>query len=292
MVKTTLGQRIISGLAMLGICIWYIFAAPENIFILITFFLAAVGTYEFHRALLNKDIPLSFSGVMINNALYYLAIHLWLNSATLYGGGVLMLIPLISIYLGLKAGKEKFKSHFIWSLLAVLWISVPFSLLILIRFIMVGSVGAQLLLWVMLVVSGNDTFAYFGGKRFGKHLLAPSISPKKTIEGSLFGILGGILGSFLTCWALGAFGTFFGVDSSERWIGSTLSTSQMFWMPLVLVPLAQIGDLVESKFKRFCGIKDSSDIIPGHGGVLDRTDAYLLAIPLFFILIYLTGMTV
>lgn len=289
MVKTTLGQRIISGLAMLGIFIWYIFAAPENIFILITFFLAAIGTYEFHRALLNKGISISFTGLMLNNAIFYLAVNLLLRSAPLYGAGLLLLIPLNSLMFAVKEKKGQPKATFLWSILAIIWISFPFSLLIYFRVVPGLQLGTQMLLWVMFVVSGNDTFAYFGGKRFGKHLLAPSVSPKKTIEGSLFGIIGGITGSFLAYVGLKSFQPMIGLETSEPWIGNTFSTVQLIWMPLVLVPFSQLGDLVESKFKRYCGIKDSSNIIPGHGGILDRTDAFLLAIPLFFILTCLTG---
>lgn len=290
MVKTTVGQRIISGLAMLGLCLWYIFSAPENIFILITFFLAAIGIFEFHQALLKQKVGLSFVGLMMNNALFYMAIKLLLNSSRAVGVPLLVVIPIMALAFSLKTGKGKaVKEHFAWYLLSVVWISAPLCLLILIRFIPEYNMGAQLLLWIVLVVAGNDTFAYFGGKRFGKNLLAPNISPKKTIEGSLFGILGGVIGSFLTCWILEYLRTVMGTDTAQPWIGSILATSQLIWMPFVIVPLAQVGDLVESKFKRFCGIKDSSHIIPGHGGLLDRSDAYLLALPCFFALIYFTG---
>jgi len=130
--------------------------------------------------------------------------------------------------------------------------------------------GAYLLFFLILVVSFSDIFAYFGGKRFGKSLLAPSISPKKTWEGSFFGIFGG-----------GIVGAVFGE-----------LTLSMFWLyglliAMLLAIVGQLSDLVESKIKRLCKVKDSGSILPGHGGILDRIDGHLLAAPIFYYLLQL-----
>ena len=125
--------------------------------------------------------------------------------------------------------------------------------------------GANQLFFLILVISFSDVTAYFGGKRFGKSLLAPSISPKKTWEGSLFGIIGG-----------GLVGTVF--------VEHTMS---MFWLKGLLISISiaivgQLSDLVESKIKRLCNVKDSGTLLPGHGGILDRIDGYLLTAPVFY----------
>tara|TARA_B100000945_G_C20296874_1_gene556084 strand:- start:124 stop:954 length:831 start_codon:yes stop_codon:yes gene_type:complete len=130
--------------------------------------------------------------------------------------------------------------------------------------------GTTLLFYLLFVISFTDIFAYFGGKRFGKSMLAPTISPKKTWEGSFFGVVGG-----------GIVGAIFGEI-----------TMSMFWfygmlLAMVLSVLGQLGDLVESKVKRLCNVKDSGKILPGHGGILDRIDGHMFAAPFFYYLLKL-----
>ncbi len=122
--------------------------------------------------------------------------------------------------------------------------------------------GFALALSLLLIVWFNDILAYFGGKYFGSTPLAKDISPNKTWEGFLFGIAGAIGGLLLTIWIMG--------DAFPLTI----------WMALPLALLGSItgplGDLTESRIKRVAGVKDSSNIFPGHGGVWDRFDALVL----------------
>ena len=130
--------------------------------------------------------------------------------------------------------------------------------------------GTALLFYLLLVISFSDIFAYFGGKRFGKSLLAPSISPKKTWEGSFFGVVGG-----------GIVGAVFGeLTMSMFWLSGLL-------LAMLLAVVGQLGDLVESKIKRLCDVKDSGTLLPGHGGILDRIDGHMLAAPAFYYLLQL-----
>mgnify|MGYP001271967198 FL=1 len=130
--------------------------------------------------------------------------------------------------------------------------------------------GTALLFYLLLVISFSDIFAYFGGKRFGKSMLAPNISPKKTWEGSIFGVVGGSL-----------IGGIFGeITMSMFWVYGLL-------LAMVLSVVGQFGDLIESKIKRLCNVKDSGKILPGHGGILDRIDGHMLAAPVFFYLLKL-----
>lgn len=122
--------------------------------------------------------------------------------------------------------------------------------------------------WVVFMLAGtwgSDTFAYFTGKFFGKHKLVKFLSPGKTIEGAV----GGVAGSLLVA------------------VGFTFLYPSLPRVPLLLLGLfigitAQVGDLVESAFKRQVGVKDAGDIIPGHGGMLDRFDSMLFTAPLVF----------
>lgn len=119
--------------------------------------------------------------------------------------------------------------------------------------------GLFYVLWVLCTVSATDIAAYVGGKRFGKNLLSPHISPAKTIEGSITGIVGALLMSIS-----------FSLSLSLGWLHGIC-------LGLLLALTAQMGDLSESLLKRDAGVKDSGSLIPGHGGVLDRIDSYILS---------------
>jgi len=124
--------------------------------------------------------------------------------------------------------------------------------------------GFDLFLYYFLIIWANDTFAYFVGKIMGKHKIAPNLSPKKSMEGAIGGIVGALIIGYL----------------GKYWLnGFTLSL-----LPGVLITavVAQIGDFLESAIKRFAGVKDSGEILPGHGGILDRFDGVLLSAPFFY----------
>ena len=122
------------------------------------------------------------------------------------------------------------------------------------------------LIWLTIIVAANDTAAYFFGKRFGKTALITSISPNKTVEGALAGLLvATILGAVL-------YGM---VGLCDRFIC-------IVGLSFLIAFSATLGDLLESYLKRLAGVKDSSNILPGHGGVLDRVDAIMIAALFFF----------
>ena len=133
-----------------------------------------------------------------------------------------------------------------------------------------GMPNGKILIWyVILAAWGTDIFAYFAGYLFGKHKLIPKVSPKKTIEGSI----GGILGSTLVC--LG-FGYYF-----------NLNLTMIILLGFFGSIIAQMGDLFASSIKRYVGIKDYGKLIPGHGGVLDRFDSVILVAPFVYSVINL-----
>ncbi len=140
--------------------------------------------------------------------------------------------------------------------------------LILIRNMDTHETGFVLTLTLLLMVWGNDVFAYFGGKQFGKRLMAPNISPGKTWEGFLFGILGAITGLLIVYYL----------------VPIPLPASLVLLLPatLLISIFGPIGDLTESRLKRAAGAKDSAGILPGHGGFFDRFDALILAAPAFY----------
>ena len=131
--------------------------------------------------------------------------------------------------------------------------------------------GAWWLLYVMLLVWGADSGAYMFGKLFGKHKLAPKVSPGKTWEGCI----GGLVTSALISWLFSLFVSF------------ELSFNTLLVCSVVATLASILGDLTESMFKREAGIKDSGNLIPGHGGILDRIDSLTAAVPVFACLLLL-----
>ncbi|AOX99482.1 phosphatidate cytidylyltransferase [Jeongeupia sp. USM3] len=129
-----------------------------------------------------------------------------------------------------------------------------------------GSMGGWLLLIIMAIAWVADTAAYFSGKAFGRRKLAPTISPGKSWEG----VVGGMAGVAIYA-AVVPKAPFIGGDSVATWVWVALA--------LLLTALSVIGDLLESLFKRQIGLKDSSQLLPGHGGVLDRIDSLLAILP-------------
>jgi phosphatidate cytidylyltransferase len=126
--------------------------------------------------------------------------------------------------------------------------------------------GTDLLLLLILMTWANDIFAYIVGKRFGRHALAPVASPKKTWEGAVGGLLGSLGVAFLL----------------QQFAIKSLETRDVIIVTVIIVVLGIMGDLCESLLKRSAGVKDSGNILPGHGGALDRLDSMIFAAPALY----------
>ncbi len=263
-----------SVLVLLGIA--YLFYTSYYLFIGITCLMGLVGQFEFGRAGRGKGLPLFQPTLYINHLLLF---AYFFGNANAKGlgwppeqasmilaalGASLIITPLVL--------KQNLVQSLKWNIFGLVWITIPFYAFIWLRFDF--EQGNYLILYVISLAAMSDIFAYFGGKKFGKHKLAPSISPGKTMEGSGIGLI---------CASI--FGVYFGLT-----LLPALSLPLLGLMVVLLVVVSQAGDLVESKFKRFCGVKDSGTIMPGHGGLLDRFDAYLTSLPLFWAILYFAGL--
>jgi phosphatidate cytidylyltransferase len=131
--------------------------------------------------------------------------------------------------------------------------------------------GPQAVLWLFMLVIGADIGAYFGGRAWGRTKLAPLVSPRKTWEG----VLAGVSFAALVAWA------------GAAWFGLRPAPTVAFGTAVVIFSI--VGDLTESMFKRFAGLKDSGTALPGHGGVLDRIDSITAAAPLYALGLYSAG---
>lgn len=152
-----------------------------------------------------------------------------------------------------------------WRIIGFFYIVIPIFSMVKIRL----EHDADILLWMFAIIWSTDIFAFFAGKMLGGPKLAPSISPNKTWSG----LAGGMVASMLI-----------GILSSIMFEGGVLF---FVCVSVILAMLEQLSDLLESKFKRMFGVKDSGTIIPGHGGVLDRMDGMILLAPTILVLITL-----
>ncbi len=151
----------------------------------------------------------------------------------------------------------------------VLYVTVSFTSIVFLR-----DIGKYFYLLVFIGAWSSDTFAYICGRLFGRHKLIPEVSPKKTVEGSLGGIVFAGLAYVLYAFII------------DRFFDSTVETHYVFMLlaGMIASVISQIGDLIASVIKRYFGIKDYGWIFPGHGGIMDRFDSVLLTAPVLFIL--------
>jgi phosphatidate cytidylyltransferase len=168
---------------------------------------------------------------------------------------------LVALPVMLRKQVQAIPGAVVWLLLGAAWLAVVDA----------RMHGVADLLSIVFLVIAADSFAYFAGRAFGKHKLAPSISPGKTIEGALGGLGGVALVAAIFVFAVPS-PSFF----SRTW-AALGGWACLLW--LLLTGLSIVGDLFESAFKRAVGVKDSSQLLPGHGGVLDRVDALLPVLP-------------
>jgi len=141
-----------------------------------------------------------------------------------------------------------------------LYVGVPLTLMAVLRRDKPGDDGAGFVVMAIMFAWFADTGGYFAGRFLGKHKLYEAVSPKKTVEGAIGGLLGSVLGALL----------------AHFWFLPTLPLAHGIPLALVASVLGQAGDLGESVLKRSTGVKDSGAIVPGHGGILDRVDALML----------------
>ena len=165
------------------------------------------------------------------------------------------------------------------TIFGVVYIGLTLSCLLPLRFSRLGAgclglagtpgatQGRNLVLLLFLVIWADDTFAYLVGRTFGRKLLFPSISPKKTLEGSV----AGLVGSLLVAWGF------------ARLFWQTASLKTVILLAGLVALFGQIGDLAESAMKRSANLKDSGSVLPGHGGLLDRVDSLLFGAPVLWL---------
>lgn len=254
--------RVLSGLIMLPLAILVFLGG--KILMLACFAIGVMGVREFFNGFRALEVKPAYPVAYISAFALY-AINLFVSNFQWYmlwffGAVILSLLYLFKI----EERKLEDAMATITGIFYVIFFSFHVTLVE-----QTGEYG--ILVWlIFLTAFGTDVMAYFSGYLFGKHKLCPTISPKKTIEGSI----GGILGSVVLC---GVFGYFL----AERILIHCVIIGVLGGV------VSQFGDLTASIFKRKMGIKDYGNLIPGHGGILDRFDSVLFTAPMIYYYIVL-----
>jgi phosphatidate cytidylyltransferase len=226
-------------------------------------FFSSVALLEFYTITSSSfDVkPKKIAGILTGILIYGLV--LFYQMERLEAAWFWLISAIVSVILSLELVKLSQRSILNVAITFTGWIyvSVPFAFVNVLAF-HTGRFNYELPLGFFLILWTNDTGAYLTGKFLGKTKLYPSVSPNKTIEG----LLGGVALSILCGWGLSKI--FFAIGTID-------------WMVIsaIIALFANVGDLFESHLKRICAVKDSGSIMPGHGGMLDRFDGLLLALP-------------
>lgn len=261
-------QRVITGVLLGFLVLWGLLGSSDFWFGVIVFAVVLLSANEwfqfvglkslFHRLIYMLVIA---SGVVLS--LYFPLVTLWVSAA-------FWLCALWYLSRYSKVPVERLLPDRVKYVMGVfvivpLWVSLYW----------LHGYSVPMLIMLILVIAMGDSGAYFAGRTMGKTKLAPVLSPKKTVEGLIGGVLLGGLTAFI-------FADFI-ADSLQ---GYLLLAALMTFMVLVAV----VGDIFESMIKRSCGIKDSGRILPGHGGILDRIDSLFPAVPIFVLVAYYLGL--
>ncbi len=274
-------KRVLSGAVL--IILTLIFFSLGGPFLIVGLFLLSVGgLYEFSSVLSSAGPsreetpvirPLRLTAMILSLIwfllVFYLRDQIWNSHLILYyvfGATLVLMVAGIFMY------PNRWFADVALTLFGLIYISMFLSSIYLIR----SAPSGQFYVWYIIAAAwGSDTFAYFTGMSFGRHQLAPKLSPKKTVEGAVGGVIFGVV----LCFIYGMI-----ITNSVQ-----VDRAPMLKLSLVIGLVgsisAQIGDLFASSIKRVMGIKDFSSLIPGHGGILDRFDSVIVTAPVVLLLL-------
>lgn len=267
-------KRIIFGLIYVALVIASSIFGPVYFYGLFFMFML-VCIYEFIRMIDLKSIypyvlaVTAFSVAVISN-----------NNLIVFKDNmsekIVISILLIVVYLlfvaALVSSRRIAIQYIAKNFLTLVYVVIPFGLLIKIPYLNFdGTFDTSVILGIFILIWSNDVFAFLIGKNFGKNKLIERISPNKTIEG----FLGGFIFTFIAAYFVATF-------------CSSIQALQWFTIAIIVSVFGVLGDLIESMFKRQAGLKDSSNLLPGHGGFLDRLDSIIFATPFIYIYLFLT----
>ncbi len=267
-------KRWLTAIVAIPVVVYLIGFSPRWLFYIFMFLTGLTGLNEFFRITLNHlPISLKITGMLLSLLLFL----------TLYTGNVLLLpgvislvviMPMLYFLFADPLRGEKYLSETGRIALGLVYVCLPLAMLVQIDrlYLLNHSVRGIWIFFLLVVTAANDTGAFYSGKLFGRHRLYESVSPNKTWEGAIGGLLFALIASTM-------FIKIFRLHPVDPAIISLI---------IIMSAAGQTGDLAESMLKRNFGIKDSGELLPGHGGILDRIDSLLFAAPVLYIYLMMT----
>ncbi len=259
--------RLFSGIILVLIAILTVHLGGDVLYVT-TLCVSLVGLFELYRAFSIEKKKIAFAGYAAAIMYYYLIRDNAYNEYTM----ILMVLSLMFVCVLYVLTYPEFKpAEVAFVMFGLLYVPVMLSYVYKVRI----ASGGRYIVWLIYLCSwGCDTFAYIFGVMFGKHKMAPVLSPKKTVEGAIGGVFGSCLCGFLYALYVG--------DK----INSTVDVRIMFVVVCFFGSfISMVGDLAASAIKRHMQIKDYGTLIPGHGGIMDRFDSVIFTAPLIWILV-------
>jgi phosphatidate cytidylyltransferase len=257
-------SRVVTALLALPLLLAAFFLGPPALGAGIVAICALIGLFEFFRFLSVRGlVPMRRTGFVLAAAMFAeVAFPGWL------GAPVWALLALLLLIATLRHGCDFERSvpAAAATLLGAVYLGVLGGSIAALTTLAPPGAGAWRILLLLAVIMVSDTFAFFVGHAWGRHRLAPAVSPNKTVEGALGGLVGGVVGAL-----------------AVRYLGlPSLPLSHAIVLGIAVAALGIVGDLDESLLKRWAGVKDSGALFPGHGGMLDRLDSLLFGAPVLY----------
>ncbi len=260
-----LKTRVISG-AILALILFVLLIAGGNYLLIATGAVSVIGMYELYKVFKIQNNAIAYVG-------YIASVVYFLNLKFSFIADVKMLFLLaliVMLFIFVFSYPKVHATQLMAAFFAIFYVALMLSCVYLTRELEAG----KYLVWLIFICSWVcDTCAYFVGVKFGKHKMAPVLSPKKSKEGAIGGIVGSAVIALL-------FGIIFGRNMD-------MSFTQILLFPVICAIggfISMIGDLAASAIKRFYEIKDYGNLIPGHGGILDRFDSVIITAPIVYYL--------
>jgi phosphatidate cytidylyltransferase len=257
-------NRLLTAVALLAVAFYLIFWAPHFIFLGAAILMSLLCYREYSDLVAGHGIR--------RPGLYGIAAGLLLFFLPQYAVIVITLLVIVALIAALRAENLRdILPQVACAVLGAFYTFAPWHFSADLR-----AVSVHLLFFALALNWAGDSIAYYVGRRFGKHRLAPIVSPKKSWEGAIASVVGSVL---------------FGVLYLGYFLRS-LPVWQVVTMAVIANVAGQFGDLAESAIKRGAGVKDSGDLLPGHGGMLDRVDSSLFALPAVYCIYNILGQLV
>lgn len=261
-------ERIVTGIVLVVVVFAFLLYASDYLFGVGVFFVALLSAYEWVKlAKVNQD-------AMVKYLMVFAVIAILVSEFFIYLQYIFPVFWLYAIFKLSQYEREKINTISANEILVMgVFAIAPFAACL---YVLHSNNVAWIFMFI-LIVAAADSGAYFTGKAMGKRKMLPRLSPNKTIEGLLGGMICSIVVAVIFLLYMGL---------------SPLEYVYMILISALVAILSVVGDVFESMMKRIAGVKDSGNILPGHGGVLDRLDGYMPTLPVFVLLGYLAGVFV